>query len=60
MMRTPRRNSTLMTTQHDTPYEDAFAVVTAQDYDCVLLTGDPEFHSVANEGLIAVEWLTRH
>jgi predicted nucleic acid-binding protein len=41
-------------------YADAFAVVTAQDQHCVLLTGDPEFRSVANDGLISVEWLTRH
>lgn len=40
-------------------YADAFAVVTAQDCQCVLLTGDPEFHSVAADGLIAVEWLPR-
>jgi len=38
-------------------YADAFAVVTAQDYHCVLLTGDPEFRVVATEGLITVEWL---
>jgi ribonuclease VapC len=41
-------------------YADAFAVVTAQDQHCVLLTGDPELHSVAKDGLISVEWLTRH
>jgi ribonuclease VapC len=41
-------------------YADAFAVVTAQDQHCVLLAGDPELHSVANDGLISVEWLTRH
>ena len=40
-------------------YADAFAVVTAQDYHCVLLTGDPEFHAVEADGLIAVEWLSR-
>ncbi len=40
-------------------YADAFAVVTAQDYRCVLLTGDPEFRPVAADGLIAVEWLPR-
>ena len=41
-------------------YADAFAVVTAQDQHCVLLTGDPELHSVANDGLISVEWLPWH
>jgi len=40
-------------------HADAFAVATAQDHRCVLLTGDPEFHSVAADGLIAVEWLSR-
>ena len=40
-------------------YADAFAVALAQDHQCILLTGDPEFHSVAADGLIAVEWLPR-
>jgi len=40
-------------------YADAFAVSTAQDYHCVLLTGDPEFCAVEADGLIAVEWLPR-
>ncbi len=40
-------------------YADAFAVVTAQDHRCVLLTGDPEFQSVATDGLVSVEWLPR-
>lgn len=39
-------------------YADAFAVVTAQDHHGVLVTGDPEFHSVANDRLIPVEWLS--
>jgi predicted nucleic acid-binding protein len=41
-------------------YADAFAVVTAQDHQSILLTGDPEFRSVATDGLISVEWLPRH
>jgi uncharacterized protein len=36
-------------------YADAFAVVTALDNECALLTGDPEFISVAADNLIAVE-----
>ena len=40
-------------------YADAFAVSTAQDYHCVLLTGDPEFRALEADGLIAVEWLPR-
>ncbi len=40
-------------------YPDAFAVVTAQDRHSVLLTGDPEFRSVADDRLVAIEWLPR-
>jgi predicted nucleic acid-binding protein len=40
-------------------YADAFAVVTAQEHDAVLLTGDPEFRPVAAAGLVQVEWLPR-
>jgi predicted nucleic acid-binding protein len=40
-------------------YADAFAVVTAREYNCVLLTGDPEFRAVADDGLTTVEWLSR-
>jgi predicted nucleic acid-binding protein len=43
--------------QHPISYAGAFAVVTARDHHCVLLTGDPELRSVADEGLIAMEWL---
>ncbi len=40
-------------------YADAFAVVTAQDYDAVLITGDPEFKRIAGAGLVTIEWLPR-
>ena len=40
-------------------YADAFAVAVARDCRCILLTGDPEFRSVAVDGFIAVEWLPR-
>ena len=40
-------------------YADAFAVVTAQDHEAVLLTGDPEFRPVAAAGIVQVEWLPR-
>ena len=40
-------------------YADAFAVVTAQDYNCALLTGDPELHEVEADALVVVEWLSR-
>jgi predicted nucleic acid-binding protein len=39
-------------------YADAFAVVTAEDNQAVILTGDPEFKAVAKR--VAVEWLPRH
>jgi hypothetical protein len=38
-------------------YADAFAVVTAQEHNGVLFTGDPEFRAVAADRLITVEWL---
>src|SRR5207245_1749643 len=40
-------------------YADAFAVVAAQDYGGVVMTGDPEFGPLADAGLVAVEWLPR-
>jgi predicted nucleic acid-binding protein len=40
-------------------YADAFAVVTAQEHGCMLLTGDPEFRAVADDGVVTVEWLSR-
>lgn len=40
-------------------YADAFALVTAQDYNGVLVTGDPEFQVVAEAGLVTIEWLPR-
>ena len=40
-------------------YADAFAVVTAQDHAGVVITGDPEFESLAKAGIVAVAWLPR-
>jgi ribonuclease VapC len=40
-------------------YADAFAVVAARDFKGVLVTGDPEFRSVTDAGLVKVEWLPR-
>lgn len=42
---------------HAVSYADAFAVAAAQEFDAVLLTGDPEFKAV--EKLISIEWLPR-
>ena len=36
-------------------YADAFAVSTALEFDCHVVTGDPEFESVTD--LIDIEWL---
>ncbi len=44
--------------QYAISYADAFAVVTAQEHNCPLITGDPEFRAVADDRLITVEWLT--
>lgn len=40
-------------------YADAFAAATAQEHRCTLLTGDPEFRAISDNGLITIEWLTR-
>ncbi len=40
-------------------YADAFAVVTARDFKGVLVIGDPELRSLAEAGLVSVEWLPR-
>lgn len=40
-------------------YADAFAVATAQDHGGIVVTGDREFESVADAGVVAVEWLPR-
>lgn len=42
---------------HALSYADAFAVATALEHHGVLVTGDPEFRSVADIALVAVEWL---
>ena len=40
-------------------YADAFAAALALKYRCPLVTGDPEFETVAAAGLVAIEWLPR-
>jgi predicted nucleic acid-binding protein len=40
-------------------HADAFAAATALEYRCTLLTGDPEFRAIADNGLILIEWLSR-
>ena len=60
----PVSRSTVLAAAHikarySVSYADTFAVVTAQDYDAILVTGDPEFKPIANDGLVQVEWLPR-
>jgi ribonuclease VapC len=38
-------------------YADAFAIAAAQEFQAIILTGDPEFAAV--EALVQVEWLDR-
>jgi predicted nucleic acid-binding protein len=40
-------------------YADSFAVVAAQEQQAVLVTGDPEFKPLVDDGLLQVEWLPR-
>ncbi len=45
--------------RHSLSYADAIAVVTAQDYNGTVVTGDPEFQQVVDAGLVTIEWLPR-
>lgn len=40
-------------------YADAFAVVTAQEHGAIVVTGDSEFQTLADAGVIDVVWLPR-
>jgi ribonuclease VapC len=40
-------------------YADSFAVVAAQDYAGIVMTGDPEFEPLADAGVVQVAWLQR-
>lgn len=42
---------------HPMSYADAFAAALAQEIDGILLTGDPEFQSLADQ--IHIEWLEK-
>lgn len=42
---------------HPISYADAFVIVAAQEFDGVVMTGDPEFQDVTE--LAKVEWLKR-
>lgn len=45
-----------MKANHRISLADAFAASAALEYQAVLVTGDPEFHSI--ESIIAIEWLS--
>jgi len=40
-------------------YADAYAAALAGMYNAVLLTGDPEFKSLEEKGLLSIKWLNR-
>ena len=40
-------------------YADAYAAALAGIYNAVLLTGDPEFESLQEKGLLSIKWLNR-
>ncbi len=44
--------------KHPISYADCFAAALAIINRCPLVTGDPEFKSLVEEGVITVEWLT--
>jgi len=45
--------------RHRISYADAFAVVTAQEHEAVLVTGDPEFETLEESNVVKLEWLPR-
>lgn len=45
--------------QYSLSYADAFAVVAAQDYNAIVVTGDPEFQQIADANAVDIEWLPR-
>jgi len=38
-------------------YADAFAIAAAQELDCPVVTGDPEFRRVEQAGMVKVLWV---
>ncbi len=38
-------------------YADAFAIAAAQELDCPVVTGDPEFRRVEQAGVVKVMWV---
>jgi len=43
--------------KHPVSYADAFAAALAMIKNCPLITGDPEFTSLEEQGLISIKWL---
>ena len=38
-------------------YADAFAIAAAREFDCPVVTGDPEFRQVEREGMVKLLWV---
>ena len=53
------RRAAELKSKHAIAYADAFAVVTAVEFNAVLLTGDPEIEPLEGEQNLRVEWLPR-
>lgn len=51
------REAAEIKSEHAVSYADAFCIATARRLSAMVLTSDPEFHSV--EHLITVHWLTK-
>jgi ribonuclease VapC len=49
------RSASEVKAQHALSFADAFCTATALRYNAIVLTGDPEFHSV--ERLIDIHWI---
>ena len=47
-------DAALLKGQHPNAYADAFAAALAQKYRCPLVTGDPEFRSIAD---LELDWI---
>ena len=52
-------NAAHLKASHRISYADAFAVVTAQEHEAVLITGDPEFETLEESNVVNLEWLPR-
>ena len=51
--------ASLIKSSYPLSYADCFAVALAQRHGAAVVTGDPEFAQMEDEGIIAIEWLPR-